>query len=91
MLFWLSQHPTLGKGKRFSIRDSALGLESSADDFDNPEKGRKARFPLAYNHVYTFWHKWRYIKATRSLWGKDYIRVGWREYKERRNQTLNFR
>ena len=67
MLLWLSKHPTLEKAKRFAICDSAPGLKSSADDFDNPEKGRKAHFLLAYDHVYTFWHKRRYIKATRSM------------------------
>jgi len=65
MLLWLSQHPKLEKAGRFAISDSAPGLKKSAGgDFD-PKNGRKAHFLLAYHHVYTFWHKQRYIKVVR--------------------------
>ena len=64
MLLWLSQHPKLEKAGRFAISDSAPGLKSASDDFD-PNNSRKAHFLLAYGHVYTFWHKRRYIKVVR--------------------------
>jgi len=91
MLLWLSQHPTLGKAKRFSIRDPVPGLKSSAGNIENPEEGRKAHTLLAYNHVYTFWRKWRYIRATRSVWRKWYIWVDRQGVTECTNKTLKLR
>lgn len=63
---WLSQNPAWSEARKLAVSTSSFGLETPADDVDNPKNGRKVRFVVAYDYVSTFWFERRYVRATRS-------------------------
>jgi len=65
-MVWLSQHPAWMKARKVAISTSPFGLEIPTDPYGNSKNHRKVRFIVAYDYIFTFWHKRRYIKVFRS-------------------------
>jgi len=67
MMVWLSQHPAWIKARKVAVSTSPFGLDIPTDPYGNTSKNhRKVRFVVAYDYVFTFWHKRRYFKVMRS-------------------------
>ena len=67
MMLWLSQHPAWSKARKVAISTSAFGLESPVDFYGNVKpSAQKIRFVAAYDYVFSFWHKRRYIKVVKT-------------------------